>query len=205
MARSSYTSSVFINCPFDDVYGPILDVLVFAVFDCGFEPRCAMEIDDSAQVRIDKIFSIINECKFSIHDISRTESDPDTGLPRFNMPLELGMFLGARRFGGKRHGDKSCLIMDTNQFRYQKFISDISGQDIKAHQNDPRRAVGLVRGWLNDASGRKTIPGGAMIWGRYQNYLADLPDLCAAAGLAVDEMTFNDKTNFASEWLKLED
>ncbi len=205
MARSSYTSSVFINCPFDDLYGPILDVLVFAVFDCGFEPRCAMEIDDSAQVRIDKIFSIINECKFSIHDISRTESDPDTGLPRFNMPLELGMFLGARRFGGKRHGDKSCLIMDTNRFRYQKFISDISGQDIKAHQNDPRRAVGLVRGWLNDASGRKTIPGGAMIWGRYQNYLADLPDLCAAAGLAVDEMTFNDKTNFASEWLKLED
>lgn len=205
MARSSYTSSVFINCPFDDLYGPILDVLVFTVFDCGFEPRCAMEIDDSAQIRIDKIFSIINECKFSIHDVSRTELDPNTGLPRFNMPLELGMFLGARRFGGKQHREKSCLIMDTEQFRYQTYISDISGQDIKAHQNDPRRAVGLVRGWLNDASGRRTIPGGAVIWRRYQSYLAELPDLCADAGLAVDEMTFNDKTNFASEWLKLED
>ncbi len=203
MARSSYTSSVFINCPFDDLYGPILDVLVFTVFDCGFEPRCAMEIDDSAQIRIDKIFSIINECKFSIHDVSRTELDPNTGLPRFNMPLELGMFLGARRFGGKQHREKSCLIMDTEQFRYQTYISDISGQDIKAHQNDPRRAVGLVRGWLNDASGRRTIPGGAVIWRRYQSYLAELPDLCADAGLAVDEMTFNDKANFASEWLKL--
>lgn len=203
MPRSSYTSSVFINCPFDDLYGPILDVLVFTVFDCGFEPRCAMEIDDSAQIRIDKIFSIINECKFSIHDVSRTELDPNTGLPRFNMPLELGMFLGARRFGGKQHREKSCLIMDTERFRYQTYISDISGQDIKAHQNDPRRAVGLVRGWLNDASGRKTIPGGAVIWNRYQSYLAELPDLCADAGLAVDEMTFNDKTNFASEWLKL--
>ncbi len=203
MARSSYTSSVFINCPFDDLYGPILDVLVFTVFDCGFEPRCAMEIDDSAQIRIDKIFSIINECKFSIHDVSRTELDPNTGLPRFNMPLELGMFLGARRFGGKQHREKSCLILDTERFRYQTYISDISGQDIKAHQNDPRRAVGLVRGWLNDASGRKTIPGGAVIWRRYQSYLAELPDLCADAGLAVDEMTFNDKTNFASEWLKL--
>lgn len=203
MARSPYTSSVFINCPFDDLYGPILDVLVFTVFDCGFEPRCAMEIDDSAQIRIDKIFSIINECKFSIHDVSRTELDPNTGLPRFNMPLELGMFLGARRFGGKQHREKSCIIMDTERFRYQTYISDISGQDIKAHQNDPRRAVGHVRGWLNDASGRKTIPGGAVIWKRYQSYLAELPDLCADAGLAVDEMTFNDKTNFASEWLKL--
>ncbi len=203
MARSSYTSSVFINCPFDDLYGPILDVLVFTVFDCGFEPRCAMEIDNSAQIRIDKIFSIINECKFSIHDVSRTELDPNTGLPRFNMPLELGMFLGARRFGGKQHREKSCLIMDTEQYRFQTYISDISGQDIKAHQNDPRLAVGLVRSWLNDASGRKTIPGGAVIWRRYQSYLAELPDLCADAGLAVDEMTFNDKTNFASEWLKL--
>lgn len=204
MARSSYASSVFINCPFDDMYAPILDVLVFAVFDCGFEPRCAMEIDDSAQIRIDKIFNIINECKFSIHDISRTELDLDTDLPRFNMPLELGMFLGARRFGGKRHGEKSCLIMDTERFRYQAFISDISGQDIKAHQNEPRRAIGLVRGWLNDASGRTTIPGGAVIWKRYQKYLTELPALCADAGLTVDEMTFNDKANFASEWLKLE-
>ena len=120
------------------------------------------------------------------------------------MPLELGMFLGARRFGEKPHGDKSCLIMDTERFRYQSFISDISGQDIQAHQNDPKRAVGRVRDWLNDASGRKTIPGGTMIWRRYQKYLVQLPALCAAAGLTVDEMTFNDKANFASEWLKLE-
>ena len=104
MARSSYTSNVFINCPFDDQYGPIFDVLIFTIFDCGFVPRCAKEIDDSAQIRIDRIFKIINECKFSIHDVSRTELDPNTSLPRFNMPLELGMFLGARRFGGSHQG-----------------------------------------------------------------------------------------------------
>ncbi len=63
----------------------VLDVLVFAVFDCGFEPRCAMEIDDSARIRIDKIFNIINECKFSIHDISRTESDSICFLARFSI------------------------------------------------------------------------------------------------------------------------
>lgn len=203
MARSTYAGNVFINCPFDDAYGPVLDVLIFTVFDCGFVPRCAMEIDDSAQIRIDKIFSIINECKFSIHDISRTELDPNTELPRFNMPLELGMFLGARRFGGSRHKDKSCLIMDKDRYRYQSFISDISGQDIKAHNDDPERAVRLVRDWLNSSSGRKTIPGGKKIWGRYNEYQANLPTMCDKTGLTVDEMTFNDKANFASEWLKL--
>lgn len=204
MAKSPYSSNVFINCPFDDAYGPLLDVLIFTVFDCGFVPRCAMEIDDSAQIRIEKIFKIISECKFSIHDISRTELDSNTGLPRFNMPLELGMFLGARRFGGGSHKEKSCLIMDAERYRYQSFISDISGQDIKAHNNDPRQVVGLVRDWLNSASGRRTIPGGARIWSRYNEYKEDLPAACEAAGLALDEMTFNDKANFASEWLKLD-
>ncbi len=204
MARSDYASSVFINCPFDEAYGQIFDALVFSIFDCGFIPRCAMEIDDGAQVRIDKICGIIDECKFAIHDISRTEIDPDTGLPRFNMPLELGIFLGARRFGESRHRDKSCLIMDRERFRFQAFISDIGGQDIQAHNDNPQVAVSRVRSWLNAASRRKTIPGGVAIWNRYQEYRDALPDLCAEARLRVEEMTFNDKADFASTWLRVE-
>lgn len=202
MARSDYTSSVFINCPFDDEYEQIFDALIFSIFDCGFIPRCAMEIDDGALVRIDKICKIIGECKFAVHDISRTEVDRDTGLPRFNMPLELGIFLGAKRFGMSRHSDKSCLIMDREPYRFQAFISDIAGQDIPAHNNDPETAVSCLRRWLNAASGRRTIPGGALIWRRYQEYRDALPDLCAEAGLMVEEMTFNDKANFASTWLQ---
>lgn len=204
MATTEYASSVFINCPFDDHYAPTLDALIFAVFDCGFIPRCSMEIDDGAQIRIDKIFGIMNECKFAVHDISRTELDSANRLPRFNMPLELGMFLGARHFGGRRHKEKSCLILDVDPYRYQKFISDISGQDIKAHGGAPRKAVAQLRSWLNAASGRKTIPGGAKIWSRYERYSAALPTICAEAGLEENEMTFNDKANFASEWLRQE-
>lgn len=83
-----YTQSVFVNCPFDAGYAPFFDAIVFAVHDCGFVARCALEIDDGAQVRIDKIFDIIQECKYGIHDISRTEPDERSGLPRFNMPDE---------------------------------------------------------------------------------------------------------------------
>lgn len=73
MARPRYADNVFVNCPFDTDYKPIFDAIVFAVFDCGYVARCALEIDDASQVRIDKIARIIAESKFSIHDISRTE------------------------------------------------------------------------------------------------------------------------------------
>lgn len=202
MANTEYASSVFINCPFDEEYMHIFDALIFSIFDCGFVPRCAMEIDDSAQVRIEKICKIIEECKFAVHDISRTELDSNTQLPRFNMPLELGMFLGARRFGAKHQRDKSCLILDREHYRFQAFISDIAGQDVRSHDNNPQTAVSCIRGWLNAASGRKTIPGGSEIWRRYQEYRDDLPNLCVEAGLTIEEMTFNDKATFASTWLQ---
>lgn len=176
--------------------------IIFAVLDCGFIPRCAAEIDDGAQVRIDKIFRIIEDCKFSVHDLSRTELDEENGLPRFNMPMELGIFLGAKRFGQGKHKHKNCLIVDTEPYRYQIFISDISGQDIQAHNNDPERIVTCIRNWLQAATSRGTIPGGAAIWQRYREFTASLPALCAETELEVDEMTYTDIVNFAGLWLE---
>lgn len=87
-----YEDNVFINCPFDSEYRAIFYALVFAVHDCGYIARCALEIDDSGIVRIQKIEQIIADCRFGIHDICRVEADPQTQLPGFNMPLELGLF-----------------------------------------------------------------------------------------------------------------
>ncbi len=201
MSTSKYSGSVFINCPFDTQYLTIFNAIVFAVFDCGFVARCAMEIDDSSQVRIDKIFKIIQGSNYGIHDISRTELDDKTGLPRFNMPLELGLFLSAKRFGDKRQKSKVCLILDREPFRYQSFISDIAGQDIKDHSNDPEKAIKIVRDWLSDSSRRKTIPGGREICRRYSKFRTDLPMLCGGIRIEEDEMTFNDYTNIVSVWL----
>jgi hypothetical protein len=81
-----YDKSVFINCPFDGAYRPLFEAIVFAVFDCGFEPRCALETEDAGQVRMEKIFDLIEDCRFAINDLSRIELDSATNLPRFNMP-----------------------------------------------------------------------------------------------------------------------
>jgi hypothetical protein len=91
---------VFINCPFDEDFAQGFRALVFAVRACGFRARCAREVDDGSETRLDKIYRIIEQSRYGIHDISRTELDTWNGLPRFNMPLELGVFLGAKRFGG---------------------------------------------------------------------------------------------------------
>ena len=92
------SASVFINCPFDKQYQPIFDAIVFCVVACGFEPRCTLELTDAGEVRIENIYRLIAQCNDSVHDISRTEvGDQPYRLPRFNMPLELGIFLGAKR------------------------------------------------------------------------------------------------------------
>ena len=107
----------------------------------GLFARCALEASDSGEARIDKILAIIAKCKFGIHDISRTELSKNTKLPRFNMPLELGLFLGAKTFGPREARAKVCLILDRQKYRYQKFCSDIAGQDIEAHDGKPQIAM----------------------------------------------------------------
>jgi hypothetical protein len=202
MARDKYATDVFINCPFDSLYKPIFEAILFAVFDCGFRPRCALELEDASQVRIDKIFKIISECKYGIHDISRTEVTSATGLPRFNMPLELGMFLAAKRFGAGRQKQKVCLILDVVPYRYQQFISDIAGQDIQVHNNSPQEAITVVRNWLRGASRSKMLPGGAEIYRRYQLFSQELPAVCAELKLQREELTFNDSASIISDWLR---
>ncbi len=202
MASTDFAANVFINCPFDEAYLELRNALLFVVFDCGFVPRCALEEDDSGKVRFEKIQNIIAESKFAIHDISRTELDDTTQLPRFNMPLELGVFIGAKRFGDRRQKNKNCLILDREQYRYQAFISDIAGHDIRAHNNDSKEAIKHVRNWLNTASGRKTIPGGRQILRRYRLFEENLPTMCAEIPIETDELTYNDYCNFISTWLK---
>ncbi len=195
------SNSVFINYPFDSAYRPFFRAIVFTVYDCGFVPRCALEIQDASQTRIEKIFRIISECRYGIHDICRTDPDPATNLPRFNMPLELGIFLGAKHFGDKDQSLKVCLILDRDKYRYQAFISDIAGQDITAHDDHENELVRVVRDFLRNASRRKTIPGHLEILTRYDQFKGELPAICAKLGHDPDTINYNDYSTIASEWL----
>lgn len=128
---SSYEDNVFINCPFDPKYKPIFDAIVFAIHDAGFVPRCGLEAIDSGPTRLAKLLEIINNCKYGIHDISRTEVGTSK-LPRFNMPFECGLFWGCREYGAGKQRDKRILVLDKDAYRYRASLSDIAGQDISS-------------------------------------------------------------------------
>ena len=97
MSKPVANRDVFINCPFDPEFLDIFRAIVFAVRACGFTPKTAQDENDGAKVRIEKIQSLIKECDWGIHDLSAVELDGNTNMPRFNMPLELGIAMGAKR------------------------------------------------------------------------------------------------------------
>lgn len=196
-----YDDNIFINCPFDKDYTELLDAILFTVYTCDFRPRCALEIEDGGQVRIEKINKIIEECRVGIHDISRTELDSKSNLPRFNMPFELGLFLGAKRFGSTRHKSKVLIILDKEPHRYQQFISDISGQDIKSHDNNPEKLIKCLRDVFKALKVRETIPGATEITRQYHHFQSNLPQLMAQLQLHPDDLTYADKVQLIERWI----
>lgn len=194
------TNDVFINCPFDADYAPIFQALIFTVHACRFQPRSARELDDGGQTRIDKLYRLIEECRYGVHDLSRTELDPVNHLPRFNMPLELGIFLGARRFGDEEQARKRTLILDIEQYRYQRFISDLAGADIQAHGNDTARAIVELRDWLANVSRRK-LPSGPHLVRIHEQFRADLPAIAAELEFDAAAIPYVDFERIVVEWL----
>jgi hypothetical protein len=156
-------------------------VLIFSVIQCGFEPRIATERSDSGEVRFKKIVSIMGESMFSIHDISRIEPLESGSLPRFNMPFELGIDIGCREHGSDAHRSKRCLILEQERYRYQRVLSDIAGNDIKAHGNEPLSVVRAIRSWFAENS-FFGLPSHNRIWEAYGEFLVRLSDKARELG-----------------------
>jgi len=123
-------------------------------------------------------------------------------LRRFNMPFELGVFLGARHYGSIAQRRKSCLILDRERYRYQIFWSDISGQDIRAHGNEVSQALSSVRNWLQaNLPSHAKIPGPSTLAARYVEFRRQLPFMCKRESLRPAELTFLDYRKLVEAWV----
>ena len=194
--------AVFINCPFDAEFRPLLRSIVFAVIASGYIPRCALDRTDGAEVRVSKIAVMIGECDWGIHDLSRVEVGAG-GLPRFNMPMELGLHLGARLLGEARHRRKRALILDAERHRYDAVLSDISGQDIEAHGNDPNQAIRCVRNWLSEHRRHDAapLPGAAAMQADYRRFQDEVGALLAKRRIDPNDLTHNDFLWAVNDWM----
>jgi hypothetical protein len=169
---------VFINCPFDAEYRPAFEALIFAITASGYQVRCALEEDNSADIRHEKLCRLIRESDRSIHDLSRVELGKNN-LPRFNMPYELGLTHGAIKFGGRRQRTKTACIMVAEPYAMPAYISDLAGNDPFAHHNDPGRVVRIVRNYLHRTPDGQLLPGPASILAQFARFKQDLPRIAA--------------------------
>jgi hypothetical protein len=159
----AFERNVFVTCPFDPDYYPLLRPLLFTVIYLGLDPRFALEDLDSADARIRKILRIIKESKYGIHDLSRLQATKRGEYYRLNMPFELGLDVGARLFNRGKLAGKRCLVRGKEPFRYQAAISDLAGSDIAVHSGEPSEVIGQVRNWLSQQIGWAS-PGPTKIW-----------------------------------------
>lgn len=179
----AFETNVFINCPFDNDYRSLLRPIVFCIHRLGFQPRIASERLDGNEPRIEKIIELIEGSKYGIHDLSRIKARKAGELFRLNMPLELGIDLGCKRFRGAPWSEKKCLIMETERYRYQAALSDLSSSDIVAHGDQPLEAFTAVRDWL-DQEARLDADGPARLWDQFTDFMADNDDALVARGFS---------------------
>ena len=165
----SFDKNVFVNCPFDTRYAPILQAILFCLIRFGLNPRIASERSDSSEVRIERILELLKSSRYSIHDLSRCQSRKAEEHYRLNMPFELGIDFGCKRFGPKPLSDKVFLVLEEMPYRYQAAISDLAGFDIKAHGGDYAIAVRKLRNWLTEQEGFSRVPA-AQILSEYENF-----------------------------------
>ena len=195
-----YDVNVFINCPFDDNYEPLFRAMVFTIFSCGFTPQCAKGASNQ-DLRFQRIIELVGECRYGLHDLSRIELG---SMPRNNMPLELGVFIGCQRFGSTFDYEKEYLILDSDAHRYNQHTSDVKADDAEYHHNKPEEIIERVRNWLANRPFRNhlyRIPGADWLIERYQRFENEAPALCANLFLTFNKLEFDEFCTIAIEWL----
>ena len=151
--------AVFINCPFDGAYGEFLDAIIFTVVCCGFEPRSALDTDNTADSRMKRIVDALRGSHLSIHDLSRVYGEAGTGVAHFNMPLELGIAMAMKQAHDNKESklphNWTALVKEGTAYR--NAVSDLNGHDLKRY--DSRHTlVAQVMAWLaTRMKGRRVV------------------------------------------------
>ena len=135
-------NALFINCPFDGKYRPMLRAMLFVARFYGLEIKIASSDTDSKSNRLERIIDLMKESKYSIHDLSKLKSEKRKEYYRMNMPFELGLDYG---IGGS---EKVFLIFEDEAYRLKIALSDINGWDVRPHYNKPELLIMEFRRWI---------------------------------------------------------
>ena len=180
----SFEKSVFLNYPFDKSFEPFLYAIVLTVVARGFVPRSARENEGQAELRMARVAKGLMTSKYSIHDLSRYRTE-GSKLPRFNMPLELGMAVGLyyeRRSIAQAEVDRplrepNWLALVPKKHIHQKYISDLAGFDLGPYAS-VWSVIVAVGSWLVlQPDYREPSPKAVTVFEAYPEYCALLSRL----------------------------
>nr|MDC2856666.1 hypothetical protein [Ningiella sp. W23] len=119
-----------------------------------------------------------------------------------NMPFELGIDYGAKALKGDKWKNKQLLVLEKERYRYQKALSDLSGSDIKNHDDEPSKIVKVVRDWFV-ATENIRVDSGNKIWSKFNEFNAYLYDQAVEIDGHdnVDELQVVEVIRHMDDWL----
>ena len=126
---SPIAQNVFLNVPFDSRYSGLFTALIGGLTALGYEPHCVLEVPSGGQNRLDRIYTLIESCGASIHDLSRVSLSGPFRVPRFNMPFELGI-----AYALTRKQPHQFFVFEAKDYRLQASLSDLNGHDPHIHE-----------------------------------------------------------------------
>jgi hypothetical protein len=149
--RKKRIESVFLNIPYDNAFEDLYLAYIVGLTQLGLRVHAALAVPN--QGRLKTIIELIEESEFSIHDLSRVEVS--RGVPRFNMPVELGLALYRSHVTEGKH---RTFIFESKAHRAQRSTSDVNGIDPQIHKGTPRGLMSALRNIFRQPGDVTTVP-----------------------------------------------
>jgi hypothetical protein len=164
--------SVFLNIPYDLGFEDLYLAYIVGLTQLGLRVNATVAVPN--QGRLETIFGLIEESNFSIHDLSRIELS--RGIPRFNMPVELGLALYRSHVTRGKH---QVYVFESKPYRAQRSTSDINGIDPQIHNGTAKGIMAGLRNIFRQPGDVTTVP---EMLTSYRAVRRKLPELRLNAG-----------------------
>jgi hypothetical protein len=143
--------SVFLNIPYDAAFEDLYLAYIVGLTQLGLRVNATLAVPN--QDRLQTIIRLIEASGFSIHDLSRIEASH--GVPRFNMPVELGLALYRSHVTKGKH---RVFVFESKRYRAQRSTSDVNGIDPHIHHGTPKGLMGSLRNIFRQPGNATTVP-----------------------------------------------
>jgi hypothetical protein len=186
VASKKRIQSVFLNIPYDRRFEDLYLAYIIGLTQLGLKINATLAVPN--QGRLDTIIGLLEESDFSIHDLSRIELS--SGIPRFNMPLELGLSL--YRWHATK-GQHQVFVFEKKAYRAQRSTSDINGLDPQIHNGTPKGVLVGLRNVFHQPDTTTSVP---EMLASFRALKRKLPELRRRAGSKslFETAIFNDLT-----------